>query len=345
MLASKLLNTTVVGSYPQPDWLVDKGVLRGDFVPRVRTEKLWRVAPELRVEAIWDATRLAIRDMELAGVDVITDGEIARESYSNHFAMSLDGLDLENTATITSRIGHETRVPRVVAPIRHRGAVEEEAVRFLRSNTDRCTKVTLPGPFTLSQQVKDIYYGDPAALALDFAIAINSEALALEKAGIDVIQLDEPWIRNDPQGARCYAVQTLERAIEGVTVRTAVHMCFGYAFLAPDKKPRAYEFLAELNASSLDEISIEAAQPDLDLEVLRQLPSKVVALGVLDLSTKEVESVETVARRIRAALEYIPPDRLMPAPDCGMKYMTREDAFLRLKNMVEAAALVRRDFA
>jgi 5-methyltetrahydropteroyltriglutamate--homocysteine methyltransferase len=335
-----LLQTTVVGSYPQPDWLVDKSVLRGQYVPRVRTEKLWRIPPESREEAIRDATLLAIRDMESAGVDVITDGEISRESYSNHFAASLEGLDGENPAKVVSRIGHEVRVHRVVGPIRHRHTVEEESAKFLRAHTDRRTKITLPGPFTLAQQTKDEYYHDPAALALDFAIAVNKEAHALQATGIDVIQLDEPWLRNDPEGARRYGVQAMNRALQGLTIRTAVHMCFGYAFLRPGQKPKSYEFLAELADSSVDEISIEAAQPDLDLGILADLSGKSIALGVLNHSVP-AEPSDVVAQRIRAALAYLPPTQLMPAPDCGMKYMTREIAFARLQSLCEAAAIVR----
>ncbi len=335
----------MVGSYPQPDWLVDKGIMRSQLVPRVRTERLWRVPGELRAEALQDATLLAIRDMERAGIDVITDGEIGRESYSNHFLMGLDGIDLDHPATITNRSGGQTRVPRVVGPIRYRSSVESESARFLRTNTSKRTKITLPGPFTLAQQTQDDYYRDPEALAMDFAIAVNVEAHALQSTGIDVVQLDEPWLRNDPAGARGYALKTLERALEGLNLRTALHMCFGYAFLAPGNKPTAYEFLAELADSRLDEISIEAAQPNLDLGVLKELSGKTVALGVVDLSTPGVEAVETVAARIRAGLKYLSPERLMPAPDCGMKYLSREQAYGRLKSMVEAATLVRRELA
>jgi 5-methyltetrahydropteroyltriglutamate--homocysteine methyltransferase len=345
MTAGEFLKTTVVGSYPQPDWLVDKAMLRSQLVPRVRTEALWRVTPALRAEALQDATLLAIRDMETAGIDVITDGEIGRESYSNHFALSLDGIDVDNPATIINRIGRETRVPRVVGPVRHRINVEGESARFLRRNTRRQTKITLPGPFTLAQQTKDEHYHDPEALAMAFAAAVNTEARALQDCGIDVIQLDEPWLRNDPAAARSFALKALERALDGLTVRTALHLCFGYAFLAPGKKPRAYEFLAELADSRLDEISIEAAQPDLDLGVLRELRDKTIVLGVVNLSSPDVEPVETIATRIRAGLVYVSPERLMPAPDCGMKYLSRSQAFGRLKNMVEAAALVRREIA
>ena len=344
-MSETLLQTTVVGSYPQPDWLIDKGMLRGQYVPRVKAEELWNVIPVLREEALRDATALAIYDMETAGLDVVTDGEICRESYSNHFATALAGLDGEQPATITNRRGRNVPVLRVVGPIRHQVPVEVNWARFLRSRTRRITKVTLPGPFTLAQQVKDEFYGDPQEVALAFASALNAEARLIQETGIDVIQFDEPWLRNDPKAARAFGVKALNRAVEGLTVRTAVHVCFGYAFLRIGDKPNSYEYLAELAESQIHEISIEAAQPNLNLEVLRELPRKRIALGVLDHATADSESVETVAGRIRAALKFVSPERLMPAPDCGMKYMNRTVAFTRLKNLCLAAAQVRRELA
>ena len=344
-MSETLLQTTVVGSYPQPDWLIDKGMLRGQYVPRVKAEQLWKVFPVLREEALRDATALAIYDIETAGLDVVTDGEICRESYSNHFATALSGLDGEQPATITNRRGRNVPVLRVVGPIRHQVPVEVNWARFLRSRTRRITKVTLPGPFTLAQQVKDEFYGDPQEVALAFASALNAEARLIQETGIDVIQFDEPWLRNDPKAARAFGVKALNRAVEGLTVRTAVHVCFGYAFLRIGDKPNSYEYLAELAESQIHEISIEAAQPNLNLEVLRELPRKRIALGVLDHATADSESVETVAGRIRAALKFVSPERLMPAPDCGMKYMNRTVAFTRLKNLCLAAAQVRRELA
>jgi 5-methyltetrahydropteroyltriglutamate--homocysteine methyltransferase len=338
-----VLTTSVVGSYPQPDWLVDKDVLRGQLVPRVRSERIWRVPPANRSEAFRDATLMAIRDMEAAGIDVVTDGEMVRESYSSHFVGGLEGVDSDQPGSIVSRAGHTTRVPRIVGPVRHRGAVELEWARFLRSHTTRRAKITLPGPFTLSQLAQDEHYHDRAALAWDFAAAVNQEARALETSGIDVIQIDEPWLRNDPEGARLFGVRTINRALQGLAARTAVHMCFGYAFLRRGQGVRTYEFLAELADCSADEISIEAAQPGLDLGVLADLSGKTIALGVLDHSTPAAEPAEVVADRIRAALKYLPAERLMPAPDCGMKYMTREVAFGRLRALSEAAGIVRRE--
>jgi 5-methyltetrahydropteroyltriglutamate--homocysteine methyltransferase len=341
----QLLMTSVVGSYPQPDWLVDKEVLRGGLVPRVRSERIWRIPPENRAEAHRDAATVAIRDMERAGIDVITDGEISRESYSSHFIAGLEGIDNDNPATITSRAGNATRVARIVGAVRHRGSVELEPARFLRAHTTHWAKITLPGPFTLSQLAKDEHYRDPAALAWDFAIALNQEARALESSGVDVIQLDEPWLRNDPEGARRHGVRCINRALEGLKVRTAVHMCFGYAFLRRGPPVRTYDFLGELSESVADEISIEAAQPDLDLGVLRDLGDKAIALGVLDHSTPEAEPVDVVAKRIRAALKYLAPEKLVPSPDCGMKYMTRQVALARLQALSAAAALVRAEIS
>ncbi len=338
-----LLQTSVVGSYPQPDWLINKTLLRSQLVPRVLNEQLWLVADDVRAQALRDATILAIRDMESAGIDVITDGETGRQSYSSHFATALSGIDENDPGIISFPDGRTTRVPRVVGPIRHQRVVEAETARFLRSHTNRRTKVTLPGPFTLAQQAKDEYYHDVRAMAFDFAAAVNHEARALQGTGIDVIQLDEPWVRSDPEGARRYAVPLLNRALEGITIRTAVHVCFGYAFLGAERKSRKYDFLAELADTRVDEISVEAAQPDLDLGVLADLSGKCVALGVLDHSTKEIEPIEVVAQRIRSGLVYLPPDRLMPAPDCGMKYMTRAMALGRLEILAQAAALVRRE--
>jgi 5-methyltetrahydropteroyltriglutamate--homocysteine methyltransferase len=335
-----LLPTTVVGSYPQPDWLIDRRLLAAD-VPRIRRSELWRVAPAYLRQAQDDAAALAIRDMERAGIDVITDGEVRRESYSNHFATALEGLDADRPATITSRAGLSIVVPRVVGKIRRTRAVEVDAVTFLRRSTPRTIKVTLPGPFTMSQQVVDEAYRDPEALAMDFAAAVNEEAQALQVAGADVIQLDEPWLRNDPAGAERYAVDAINRALDGITATTVIHLCFGYAAVAPRQKPSGYPFLAQLAATVADAISIEAAQPKVDLGVLADLSAKGIVLGVLDLSDPAVETVDEVARRIRHGLRYVAADRLTPAPDCGMKYLRRAVAFGKLQALSEGARVVR----
>ena len=340
-MPTHLLPTTVVGSYPQPEWLVDRALL-SKSVPRTRMHEMWRLPEEHLEEAQDDATIVAIRDMERAGIDIVTDGEIRRESYSNRFATALEGVDSDNPAIIVSRSGHETPVPRVVGKVRRTGPVERRDMEFLRKNTDRAAKITLPGPFTMSQQARNEYYKDDEELAMAFAEAVNAEALDLQKAGADVIQLDEPWVRNNPDLARRYAVKAINRALQGITVPTVVHLCFGYAAVVPGStKPAGYSFLSELADTTAEQISIEAAQPKLDLGVLKDLSAKKIMLGVLDLGDPAIESVNTVADRIRNGLKYVAAERLVPAPDCGMKYMPRQVAFGKLKAMTEAAARVR----
>jgi 5-methyltetrahydropteroyltriglutamate--homocysteine methyltransferase len=344
-LPKHLLPTTVVGSYPQPEWLVDRAML-SKSVPRTRMHEMWRLPQEHLEEAQDDATIVAIRDMERAGIDIVTDGEIRRESYSNRFATALQGVDADNPAMIRARSGQETPVPRVVGKIRRTGPVERRDMEFLHKNTDRAAKITLPGPFTMSQQARNEFYKDDEELAMAFAEAVNAEALDLEKAGADVIQLDEPWVRNNPDLARRYAVKAINRALQGITVPTVVHLCFGYAAVVPGStKPAGYSFLAELADTSAEQISIEAAQPKLDLGVLTDLSSKKIMLGVLDLGDPNIETVDVVAGRIRNGLKYVSADRLLPAPDCGMKYLPRHIAFGKLKAMSDAAAIVRKEIS
>jgi 5-methyltetrahydropteroyltriglutamate--homocysteine methyltransferase len=344
-MADPLLQTTVVGSYPQPDWLVDRALLMKG-VPRTRLHELWRVEDAYLQQAQDDATLLAIRDMERAGIDIITDGEIRRESYSNRFATALEGIDLDKPGEVKTRSGGMTPVPRVVGKLRRSRPVELRDMEFLRRNTDRPAKITLPGPFTMGQQAKDEYYRDAEAMAMDFAIAVNEEARDLQKAGADVIQLDEPWVRNDPEAARRYAVKAINRALAGLTVPTVVHICFGYAAVVPGaSKPTGYAFLPELADSAAEQISIESAQPKLDLGVLRDLKGKKVMLGVLDLGNLAVETPEQVAAHIRQGLKYVAPDKLVPAPDCGMKYLPRDVAFGKLKALADGAAIVRREIS
>ena len=339
-----MLTTTVVGSYPQPDWLVDRALL-AKGVPRVRLQAMWRIPEPFLEQAQDDATIVAIRDMERAGIDVISDGEIRRESYSNRFATALDGVDAARPATIRDRYGNETPVPRVVGKVQRTRPVELRDMQFLRRNTDRRAKITLPGPFTIAQQAVNEHYPDVEALAMDVAVAVNAELLDLQAAGADVIQLDEPWLRNDPDAARRFAVPAINRALAGITVPTVVHLCFGYAAVVKHQKPAGYSFLPQLADSIAAQISIEAAQPKLDLGILRDLAGKTIVLGVIDLSDPAVETPEQVVARIRAALAYVPPERLVPAPDCGMKYLARETAFGKLRALSEAARRVRAGLA
>jgi 5-methyltetrahydropteroyltriglutamate--homocysteine methyltransferase len=330
----------LVGSYAQPDWLINRDMLSKRMPPRVRASELWRVPLEWLEQAQDDATRLAIRDQERAGLDILTDGEMRRESYSNRFATALEGLDLDNPGKVISRSGHEVLVPRITGKIRRKHAVQVRDIQFLRANTDRKIKITVPGPFTMTQQAVDQFYKDERAVALDYAAAVNEEIKDLFAAGADVVQIDEPWMQSSPDKARDYGVDALNRALAGVQGTTVVHICFGYAALVAGR-PEGYSFLPELAQTTVNQVSIETAQSKLDCSVLTKLPGKTILLGVLDLSTHDVETPETVAERIRRALPFISPDRLIIAPDCGLKYLPREVAFGKMKAMVDGAKIVR----
>jgi 5-methyltetrahydropteroyltriglutamate--homocysteine methyltransferase len=336
------LVTTVVGSYPQPDWLIDRERLGHRLPPRVRARELWRVSEPYLEEAQDDATRLALQDMENAGVDVVTDGEMRRESYSNRFATALEGVDIDEPGVALDRTGHPNPVPRVVGPIRRSRPVEVRDVKFLRSLTARQIKITVPGPFTMTQQAQNDHYPDGRSLALAYADAVNAELRDLKAAGADVVQIDEPYLQARPEPAREYAVEAIDRALDGIEGDTVLHTCFGYAHIVKDRLT-GYPFLRELNDCAATHISLEAAQPRLDPEVVRALPGKVIVLGVLDLGADEVESTDSIAARIRAALTVVPPERLVVAPDCGMKYLPRERAFRKLESMVAGAWLVREE--
>jgi 5-methyltetrahydropteroyltriglutamate--homocysteine methyltransferase len=337
-----LLPTAVVGSYPQPDWLIDHAAL-GTRVPRVRRTDLWRLEGRLLEQAQDDATELAVRAMERAGIDIVTDGEVRRESYSNHFVGVLDGLDFERPGTVSGRSGQEVRVPRVVGPIRRKRSADARHVAFLRSLTDRLVKATVPGPFTMAQQAQDDYYGDSRELALALADAVREELQDLLAAGADVVQLDEPWLQARPEQARGYAIEAIDRALDGIAGETALHICHGYA-AAVQQKADNYSFLAELEDCAVRQVSLESAQPKLDLSILRQMPSKTIILGVLDLNNPAVEPVDTIVERIDAALAHVEPERLILAPDCGMKYLPRSVADGKLGAMVAAARVVRSRF-
>ncbi|HEX9646408.1 MAG TPA: 5-methyltetrahydropteroyltriglutamate--homocysteine methyltransferase [Alphaproteobacteria bacterium] len=338
--ALPLLPTTVVGSYPQPDWLIDRDALSHRSPPRVRAAGLWRVAEPWLAEAQDDATRLAIADMERAGIDIITDGEIRRESYSNRFATALGGIDPARAGTAQSRRGRPEPVPLVSGPIRRLRPVETADVAFLRANTARTIKATLPGPFTLAQQAEDAYYRDPERLAMAYAEAVNAELLDLFAAGADIVQLDEPYLQARPEAARAFAVAAIDRALAGAPGTTALHLCMGYAALVRDKPPD-YAFLAELADSAVDQVSVEAAQPHVDVARFADLGAKTVILGVLDLADAAVETPETVAARIERALDFVPAERLVPAPDCGMKYLPRAVALGKLGALAAGTAMVR----
>jgi 5-methyltetrahydropteroyltriglutamate--homocysteine methyltransferase len=337
-----LLPTSLVGSYAQPEWLIDRKKLAGRFPPRVRARELWRVAPEWLDAAQDDATLIAIRDQERAGLDIITDGEMRRESYSNRFATALEGVDIDNPGTALDRSGHPNPVPRVTGKVRRKHPVEVADVKFLRANTDRMIKMTVPGPFTMSQQAQNDFYADEEEMALDYAAAVNAEIKDLFAAGADVVQIDEPYMQARPEKARKYGLKALGRALDGVSGTTAVHICFGYAAII-HVRPPGYSFLPELAGAPVNQISIETAQSNLDCSVLRQLPSKTIILGVLDLSDMTIETPETVAARIRRALPHMSAERIVVAPDCGLKYLPRAVAFGKMQAMVEGAKIVREE--
>jgi 5-methyltetrahydropteroyltriglutamate--homocysteine methyltransferase len=338
-----LFPCTLVGSYPQPDWLIDRKALAGRFPPRTRARELWRVAEPYLAEALRDATRLAVDDQVAAGIDIVTDGEVRRESYSNFFATALQGVDFQNPGEALDRSGEPVKVPRVVGPIRRTEPVCVADVRLLRSLTDRPIKYTVPGPFTMSQQAKNEYYGSDRECALAYAAALNEEIEDLFAAGADVIQLDEPYMQARAAKAGEYGVEALNRAVEGVSGKTCVHICFGYAALI-HARPSAYSFLPQLARARVDQVSIETAQANLDCSVLRELPGKEILLGVIDLSTSDVETVEVVKHRVRRALPHIEPARIVLAPDCGMKYLSREVASGKLRAMCQAARELREEF-
>jgi len=335
-----LFPTTLVGSYPQPEWLIDRKKLAGRFPPRVRARELWRV-PEARLaEAQDDATRLAILDQEAAGLDIVTDGEIRRESYSNRFATALEGVDMDHPGSALDRSGHPNPVPRIVGRIRRKHAVEVEDLKFLRSHTKKPVKMTVPGPFTMSQQAQNDFYKSEEEAAMDYAVAVNAEIRDLFAAGADIVQIDEPYMQARPEKARAYGLKALNRALEGITGTTAVHICFGYAAVI-HARPSGYSFLGELAGCSCRQVSIETAQSNLDCAVLKALPGKKIILGVIDLNDMTVETPQKVAERIRRALPYAKAEDIIVAPDCGMKYLPREVAFGKMKAMVEGAKIMR----
>jgi 5-methyltetrahydropteroyltriglutamate--homocysteine methyltransferase len=339
-----LLPVTLVGSYPQPEWLIDRKRLSERLPPRVRARELWRVAPEWLEEAQDDATLLAICDQERAGLDIITDGEMRRESYSNRFATALEGVDIDTPGTGMDRSGKPNVVPRIIGKIRRKHPVEVRDVQFLRANTDRKIKMTVPGAFTMAQQAQNIFYEHEEEMIADYAAAVNEEIKDLFAAGADIVQVDEPYMQARPDKARKYAVQALNRALDGVTGVTAVHLCFGYAAIVHER-PSGYSFLPELAETRVDQISIETAQSSLDCSILEKLPGKTIMVGVLDLSTPVIETPETVAARIRRALPHVSADRIIVAPDCGLKYLPRDSAFGKMQAMVAGATLVRAELA
>jgi 5-methyltetrahydropteroyltriglutamate--homocysteine methyltransferase len=339
-----LFPTTLVGSYPQPEWLIDRQKLAGRFPPRVRAKELWRVPEQYLAEAQDDATLLAIRAQEQAGLDIVSDGEIRRESYSNRFATALEGVDVDNPGSALDRSGHPNPVPRITGKIRRKHAVEVDDLRFLKRHTTRLTKITVPGPFTMSQQAQNEFYPSPAEAAMDYAAAVNEEIRDLFAAGADIVQIDEPYMQARPQPAREYGLKALNRALEGINGMTAVHICFGYAAVIHER-PSGYSFLPEFAGSPVKQVSIETAQSNLDTSVLKTLPGKKIMVGCIDLNDMKVETPQKVAERLRKALQYVKPEDVIVAPDCGMKYLPREVADAKMRAMVEGARLLRAEYS
>ncbi len=338
-----LFPTTLVGSYPQPEWLIDRQRLAGRFPPRVRARELWRIPEAYLAEAHDDATRLAIRAQEQAGLDIVTDGEIRRESYSNRFATALEGIDIDNPGTALDRSGHPNPVPRIAGRIRRKRPVEVDDLLFLKRNTTQKTKITVPGPFTMSQQAQNDYYPSPAEAAMDYAVAVNEEIRDLFAAGADIVQIDEPYMQARPEKAREYGLRALNRALKGIQGATAVHLCFGYAAIIHER-PSGYSFLPELAGSPVQQVSIETAQSRLDCAVLQKLAGKKILVGCIDLSDMTVETPQQVAARVKRALQYVKPEDVIVAPDCGMKYLPRDIAFAKMCAMVEGARLLRSEY-
>ena len=344
MIADTILPTTIVGSYPQPEWLIDRERLKASLPPRVRADELWRIPEPWLADAQEAATLVAIRDQEEAGIDIVGDGEMRRESYSNRLANALSGIDIDRPGVAMDRTGKPNPAPRVAGPIRRLAPIEAQDAAFLKRHSRRPVKLTLPGPFTMTKQAQNDHYQTDEALAMDYAVAVNAEVKDLFAAGVEVVQLDEPYLQARAGEARDFALAAIDRALEGVEGTTALHICFGYALVHGNAvKPKAYDFLAELNRSRVDVISVEAAQPRLDPSILAELPDKIIMYGVLDLSDPRVETPEEVAARIRQALRHVSRDRLWIAPDCGMKYHARDVAFAKLRAMVEGTRIVRRE--
>ncbi|MDN5914000.1 MAG: 5-methyltetrahydropteroyltriglutamate--homocysteine methyltransferase [Pseudonocardia sp.] len=341
--ALRPLATSIVGSYPQPGWLIDRAHLAGTGPARARDPELWRPGPELILEAQDDATVIAVDAQERAGLDIVTDGEARRESYSNHFATALEGIDVDNPGTRVGRNGTSQRVPRIVGPVTRPRSIQARDTEFLRGRTGRLAKITMPGPFTMSQNAQDEYYGDEEALAFALADACHAEMLDLFAAGADIVQIDEPYMQAVPDAARAYGLAALNHALRDAPGTTAVHLCFGYAAKMPGQKPSGYSFLPELAGCVCDHVSIESAQPDIDLGVLADLAEKTVALGVIDLSTDDVETPEVISDRVRRALAHHGPERLVLSTDCGMKYLTRAAADGKMSSMVTAAGVLREE--
>jgi 5-methyltetrahydropteroyltriglutamate--homocysteine methyltransferase len=340
-MARPLLQTTIAGSLPKPAWLAQPNQL---WAP-------WLLDGAALEEAKRDATRLAIRDQELAGIDIVTDGEQSRRHFVTGYLEHLKGIDFKHLVTMYIRKRYDAKVPQVVGPVTRPRPVHTDDVRLLRAATSHPIKYTLPGPMTIIDTLADRYYKDRARLAMAFAKILNKEARELAALGADVIQFDEPAFNVDAyrDDVRDWGIDALERAAEGVQCKTAVHICYGYGIKANvDWKKtlgsqwRQYESTFPLLArSSIDQVSLECRNSKVPLELIGLLKGKDVMVGAIDVATEKVETPADVARTIRAALKFVAPDKLYPCTNCGMVPLPRAVALGKLKALAAGAALVR----
>ena len=335
----KLFQTTIAGSLPKPGWLATPGQL---WAP-------WLLEGDALADGKRDAVRLALRDQERAGIDIVTDGEQTRRHFVTTFLEGLDGVDFAHKKSVRIRNRYDADVPVVVGPVARRHPVFVDDARFLRAATGRKVKVTLPGPMTMVDTLYDAHYKSREKLAWAFAEILNDEARAIEGAGVDVIQFDEPAFNVYFDEVRDWGVKTLDRAAQGLACVTAVHICYGYGIKANiDWKKtlgsewRQYEETFPLLArSAIRQVSLECANSRVPIELIGLLEGKDVLVGAIDVATDRVETPEDVAKTIRAALKYVPADRLQPCTNCGMVPLAREVARGKLRALGAGASLVR----
>jgi len=336
---TKLLQTTIAGSLPKPAWLAQPKAL---WAP-------WRLEGDALAEGIEDAVRLAVDDQVEAGIDIVTDGEQTRRHFVTTFLEALDGVDFEHRRTVRIRNRYDADVPMVVGPVARRHPVFVDAARFLRGATERRVKVTLPGPMTMVDTLYDGHYRSREKLAWAFAGILNEEARAIEATGVDVIQFDEPAFNVYFDEVRDWGVAALERAAQGLTCATAVHICYGYGIKANNDwkqtlggEWRQYEqTFPLLSRSSIRQVSLECANSHVPIELIGLLEGKEVLVGAIDVASDRVETAEDVAATLRSALRHVPAERLFPCTNCGMVPLDRAVARGKLRALAAGAALVR----
>jgi 5-methyltetrahydropteroyltriglutamate--homocysteine methyltransferase len=335
-----MLTTTIAGSLPKPSWLAKPGVL---WAP-------WSLSDASLAEGKRDAVRLALREQEEAGIDIVTDGEQSRQHFVHGFLEAIEGVDFTRRVTIGIRADrYKAEVPTVTSSIARRRPVHADEVKFARAHTTRKLKFTVPGPMTIVDTLADEFYRDRRRLAMEFARVINEEARELVALGLDVLQLDEPAFNVYMDDARSWGIEAIHRAIDGLSCKTAVHICYGYGIKANvDWKStlgaewRQYEqTFPALAASRIDQVSIECANSKVPLALLGLLRGKDVMVGVIDVATDAIETPAQVAATIRSVLPFVPPERLYPCTNCGMVPLGRDVAMDKLRALAAGAALVR----